>query len=86
MGKPKEVIPLEKLLENIEIYTGDADIKRVLQKFVEQNLIMATGIMIIWTHGKHVEIDGTRFSEPESVWALDKAKHYIHTKGISFDD
>ena len=77
---------VEKLLETINGLNGDEDVKITIRNFLEKNILMATGIMIIWTHGKHVDIDGTRFSEPEAVWALEKAKHQLLDKGLSFND
>jgi len=82
MGKN---ITIEKLLEDIDNLNGDDDVKKVLKQFVEHNLMMASGLLIIWTSGKHVEIDGTHFSETESVWALEKAKYHVMSKGISFN-
>ena len=43
------------------------------------------GLLIIWTSGKDVEIDGTRFRDAEAVWALSKALNQILNKGISFN-
>jgi len=86
MSKQKEPLTIDKLLESIDYYNGDSDIKLVIKKFVEKNLITATGLLIIWTHGAGVDIDGSRFSDTEAVWALEKAKFDILDKGISFND
>lgn len=76
----------EELLKSVDAFNGDIEVKRLLKRFIVENLLMANGMIIIWTHGKHVEIDGTRFSETESVWALEKAKSHILNAGLSFDD
>jgi len=85
MGKDKP-LTIEQLLGDIESRNGDAGVKRILKKFVDNNLIMASGILIIWTNGKSVQIDGSRFSDPETAWALQKALYEVMSKGISFND
>ena len=77
---------IEKLLENIDSFNGSENIKKVLNKFVKNKILMADGIMLIWTHGKHVDVDGTNFSDCEAVWVLGKAKHQIYDNGLSFND
>jgi hypothetical protein len=83
--KDKTLTP-EDLLKDIEALNGNSDVKDVLRRFILNNLLDTNGIIIIFLQGKHVNIDGTKFSEPESVWALEKAKHKIMEKGISFND
>lgn len=79
-------LPLEELLKDIETFNGNQDVRSVLIRFVKNEMINTSGLIIISTQGKHVNIDGTKFSDPEAVWALEKAKHQILNKGLSFDD
>jgi len=85
-GKQAKRETIEELLKSVEAFNGNDDVKSALRRFIEHNLLMANGVIIIWTHGKHVDIDGTNFSEPEAVWALEKAKHQLLDKGLSFND
>ena len=82
----KDTNSIETLLESVSGLNGDEAVKDVIRRFCEQNLLMSNGIIIIYTYGKHVGIDGTKFSEPEAVWALEKAKHQLLDKGLSFND
>lgn len=85
-NKEHKTLSPEDLLKDIEGLNGNPDVKAVLQRFIRENLIGATGIIIIYTRGKNVDIDGSKFSEPEGVWALEKAKHKMLDKGLSFND
>lgn len=75
---------IEELLKDVEVFSGNADVKSVLKRFIENDMLDATGLIIIWPHGEHVGIDGTPFSEPEGIWAFEKAKHEFLHGGIKF--
>ena len=80
----REPIPVDELLKDIEVYGGSEEVKATLRRFIQEDMADASGIIIIWPHGKHVSIDGTPFSETEGVWALEKAKYELLRGGIKF--
>jgi hypothetical protein len=84
--KENKSVPIEDLLKDIDGFNGNPDVKTVIMRFIKNELMSASGVIIISTQGKHVNIDGTKFSDPEAVWALEKAKHQILSKGLSFND
>lgn len=84
--KENKLPTIDDMLKDIEGLNGNPDVKAVLQRFIKDNLLGATGVIIIYTHGKSVNIDGSKFSDPEAVWALEKAKNQILNKGLSFND
>lgn len=84
MFKREKTATIDELLKDIESLNGNVDVKTVLERFINNNLMDATGVMIIWTSGKRVDIDGSKFSEVEAYWALGKAQHELLNKGISF--
>jgi len=84
--KHTNIIPIEKLLNDIQGLDGNGEVKQALERFIINNMAMSDGILIVWTHGKRVDIDGTKFSEVEAVWAMEKAKHELLNKGLSFND
>lgn len=84
--KENKASSIEELLKDIDGFNGNSDVKTALMRFIKNELMSANGIIIISTQGKHVNIDGTKFSDPEAVWALEKAKHQILSKGLSFND
>lgn len=64
---------------------GNNDVKQTLEKFINNELVKATGIILIWQNGDHVFIDGSGFSETEAIWALEKTKNDILNKGMKFN-
>lgn len=82
--KKPEPIDVDKLLKTLENNSGNDDVKRVLHNFIEKHLIGTTGILLIWTEGNHVDIEGSHFTEPEAVWILEKAKMKTLNKVITF--
>jgi len=77
---------IEKMLEAVDALNGSEDIKKLLQNFIKYKLLGANSLILIWTYGKHVGVDATKMSEPESVWAFEKAKHELLHKGLSLND
>ena len=84
--KNQKTLSIEELLEGVKGATGDEGTKKVLEDFVEHHLIGATGLILIWTEGKHTEISASRFSEAEAVWAISKAWHNVMSGKLSFND
>jgi hypothetical protein len=84
--KKKETCSVERLLRDIDELSGSEGVKKVLQRFIEDHMALTEGIILIYTHGKSVDIDGTRFTDPEAVWALNKALNQILNKGLSLND
>lgn len=82
----KQVQSVEEMLATIDGLNGDEEVKEVIRRFLKNSLLVSNGIIIIYTYGKHVGIDGTKFSEPEAIWALQKAQHQLLNKGLSFND
>lgn len=75
---------IEKLLSDIDGLDGSEAVRNVIKKFIRTDMSMADGLLIIYTRGKNVDIDGTRFTDSEAVWALMKAVNQILNKGLSF--
>jgi hypothetical protein len=75
---------IEKLLSDIDGLDGSEAVRRVIKKFIGTDMAMADGLLIIYTRGKSVDIDGTRFTDSEAVWALSKATNQILNNGLSF--
>ena len=86
MFKRNGIPSIEAMLESIEGLNADEGVKGVIARFLNDDIMSATGIMIISTHGKNVDINGSKFSETEATWALEKAKYQILNKGLSFND
>ena len=83
-GNTDNANSIEKLLSDIDSLDGSEAVRSVIKKFIRTDMPMADGLLIIYTRGKNVDIDGTRFTDSEAVWALSKAVNQILNKGLSF--
>lgn len=85
-GKKHSVVTVEDLLRDLEDHNGDADVIRILKQFIDNNLMATTGIILIWVEGKNAYIEGSRISEQEAIWALEKAKvETLNKRGFAHD-
>lgn len=75
---------IEKMLNDIDALDGSESVRNVIKNFIKNDMALADGLLIIYTRGKNVDIDGTRFTDSEAVWALSKAINQILNKGLSF--
>ena len=83
-NRKSKPLDLDKLLSDLENANANDEIKQVLHRFISSEIVGTTGILIVWTKGNSVDIEGSHFSEPEVVWALEKAKSRVLNKMITF--
>lgn len=71
--------------ETVNQLIAKNDINALISKFIANELPKTDGIMLIYRQGDHVGIDATGFTDVEAVWALEKAKHELLGKGLTFN-
>lgn len=83
LGK-KEDLTINSLLREIEDFNkGTENIKATLKKFISSDLPSATGMIIIWSDSRDVNIESCDFNQVEATWALSTALFKLHNKGLT---